>query len=193
MVFLRYKGWNLPIGITVTATVRHDEVFFKMSCSGIRKEKQRTVTQKQAKADRRRKQTGNKIASKRKEKKEREVRIGERTMGRKVKMWRKKGKIDGKALAANATLAFSGLVGENFHHRLFFCRHQCQGDIKSCDYEASGNRGHINNGGRALSLALRKQISRVDHKLYIFDMRLATSMSQIQVSEAWYIPLRCRL
>lgn len=86
MVFLRYKGWNLPIGITVTATVRHDEVFFKMSCSGIRKEKQRTVTQKQAKADRRRKQTGNKIASKRKEKKEREVRIGERTMGRKVKM-----------------------------------------------------------------------------------------------------------
>lgn len=35
-------------------------------------------------------------------------------------MERKRGKIDGKALAANATLAFSGLVGENFHHRLFF-------------------------------------------------------------------------
>ena len=50
-------------------------------------------------------------------------------------MERKRGKIDGKALAANATLAFSGLVGENFHHRLFFfCRYQCQGHIKSCDY-----------------------------------------------------------
>lgn len=70
------------------------------------------------KINRGRNKTGHKIASKerkRKRSEDRKENDGEEGEDGEEK----KGKIDGKALAANATLAFSGLVGENFHHRLF--------------------------------------------------------------------------
>lgn len=35
-------------------------------------------------------------------------------------------KKDGRRWAANATIAFSGLAEENFHHRLFFASYQCR-------------------------------------------------------------------
>lgn len=67
-------------------------------------------------------------------------------------MERKRGKIDGKALAANATLAFSGLVGENFHHRLFFffAATSAKAISNHVIMVASGNSDYINDGGRAL-------------------------------------------
>lgn len=122
--------------------------FLEWFVLGLEKKNKGQLSDNRSKNRQEKKPEGHKIASKRRKRKRGEdKREDDGEEGEDEK--EKKGKIDGKALAANATLAFSGLVGENFHHRLFFAAISAK-MYKSCDHKASGTKRRY--WGRLLSV-----------------------------------------